>query len=184
MIFYENHHLFYYKNVKINTSRNGKYCNLYHHQSIFWTETRSFALRATPKHFDFMQVWRFAVNHSAVFSKSTSSQMHYHNWGESHLTLFLMGFLTNRTLWGAIYGYRRIFSIFFFNRGLVLDVKGQNPKAQPSTLKIVALRNFWKIISFGKNPEMLKIRFLEIRLFIQKRPAKIKSRQVGCCGFL
>ena len=41
-----------------------------------------------------------------------------------------------------LYGYRRIFSIFFFNRGLVLDVKGQNPKAQPSTLKIVALRIF------------------------------------------
>ena len=175
MIFYENYHLFYYKNVKINTSRNGKYCNLYHHQSIFWTETRSFALRATPKHFDFMQVWRFAVNHSAVFSKSTSCQMHYHNWGESHLTLFLMGFLTNRTLWGAdlppplvVWLLEDIFYILF------LDVKGQNPKAQPSTLKIIALRRFWKILNFGENPKSLKICYLEIRIFIQKRPAKIK----------
>ena len=67
---------------------------------------------------------------------------------------------------------------------LVLDVKGQNPKAQPSTLKIVALRIFWKIINFGKNPKMLEFCYLEIRLFIQKRPAKIKPRQVGCCGFL
>ena len=31
---------------------------------------------------------------------------------------------------------------------------------------------------------MLKICYLEIRLFIQKRPAKIKPRQVGCCGLL
>ena len=59
-------------------------------------------------------------------------------------------------------------SIFFFNRGLVLDVKGQNPKAQPSTLKNVALRIFWKVINSGKNPEMLKIRYLEIKLSIQK----------------
>ena len=63
-------------------------------------------------------------------------------------------------------------------------VKGQNPKAQPFTLKIVALRTFGKIIISGKNPEMFKICYLEIRLFIQKRPAKIKPRQVGCCGFL
>ena len=153
MIFYENYHLFYYKNVKINISRNGKCYNLYHHQSIFWTETRSFALCATPKHFDFMQVWRFAVIHSAVFSKPTSSQMHYHNWGESHLTLFLMGFLTNRTLWGAdlpplaIWLSEDIFNMIF-NRGLVLDAKGKNPKAQPSTLKIVDPRDFWKIINF------------------------------------
>ena len=76
-----------------------------------------------------------------------------------------------------------IFNILF-NRGLVLDVKGQNPKAQASTLKIVALRIFWKIINSGKNPEMLKIRYLKIRLFIRKSPAKIKPRQVGCCGFL
>ena len=43
-----------------------------------------------------------------------------------------------------LYGYRRIFSIFFFNRGHVLDVKGQNPKAKPSTLKIVAHRVFFE----------------------------------------
>ena len=99
----------------------------------------------------------------------------------SVLTLFLMDFLTNRTLFG---GQIYPLVILFFNRGLVFDVKGQNPKAQPSTLKIVALRIFWRIINSGKNPEMLKIRYLEIRLFIQKRPAKIKPRQVGCCGFL
>ena len=38
----------------------------------------------------------------------------------------------------AIGGYFQ----YFFNGGLVLDVRGQNPKAQPSTLKIGALRNF------------------------------------------
>ena len=41
-----------------------------------------------------------------------------------------------------LFGYRRIFLIKFFNRGLVLDVKGQNPKEQPSTLEIVSLRKF------------------------------------------
>ena len=40
--------------------------------------------------------------------------------------------------------------------GLFLDVKGQNPKAQPSTLNIVALK--LKKNDFGKNPKMLKIR--------------------------
>ena len=43
-----------------------------------------------------------------------------------------------------------------------MDVKVQNPKAQLSTLKIVALRIFWKIINFGKIPKVLKIRNLEI----------------------
>ena len=69
-----------------------------------------------------------------------------------------------------------MFSIFFFNRGLVLDVKGQNPKAQPFTLKIVALRNFWKIFNFGKNPKKIKNCYLEIRLYIQKRLVKIKPK--------
>ena len=32
--------------------------------------------------------------------------------------------------------------IIFLNRDLVLDEKDQNPKAQPSTFKIVALRIF------------------------------------------
>ena len=41
-----------------------------------------------------------------------------------------------------VYGYRRVFSLFFFNWDLVLDEKGQNPKAQPSTFKIEALRIF------------------------------------------
>ena len=41
--------------------------------------------------------------------------------------------------------------------GLFLDVKGQNPKAQPSTLNIVALK-LKKKNNFGKNPEILKIR--------------------------
>ena len=79
---------------------------------------------------------------------------------------------------------KRYYHYFFLNKGLALDVKGQNPKAEPSTFKIVALRIFLKIINFGKNPKVLKIRYLEIRLFIQKRAAKIKPRQVGCCGFL
>ena len=40
-----------------------------------------------------------------------------------------------------------------------MDVKDQNPKAQPSTIEIVALRYYWKIINFGKNPKKLKIRW-------------------------
>ena len=106
------------------------------------------------------------------------------------LTLFLMAFLTNRTLWGGadlpplvIWLSEDIFNIFF-NRGHVLDVNGKNPKVQPSTLKIVALRTFWKIINLGKNPKRLKIRYLEIRLFIQKRPGKFKPQHIGCSGFL
>ena len=72
-----------------------------------------------------------------------------------------MGGLTNRTLWGgisappshmAIGGY---FQYSFFNRGHVLDVKVQIPKAQPSTLKIVALR----------------------------RPTNIKQRHIECSSF-
>ena len=82
------------------------------------------------------------------------------------LTLFLMGFLTNRTLWGSgadlpplvIRLSNDIFNIFF-NRGLVFDVKGQ------------------------KNHKRFKIRYLEIRRFIQKRPAKIKPRHPGCSVF-
>ena len=65
-----------------------------------------------------------------------------------------------------------------------MDEKDQNPKAQPSTFKIVALRIFWKIDIFGENPKKLKIRYLEIRCFIQKRSAKIKPRHLGCSSFL
>ena len=50
-----------------------------------------------------------------------------------------------------------------------MDEKDQNPKAQPSTFKIEALRNFWKIDVFGENPKKLKIRYLEIRCLIQKK---------------
>ena len=63
--------------------------------------------------------------------------------------------------------------------GLVLDVKGQNSKAQPSTLKIVALRNFKKQNNqyWQKNPKKFKTRHLVIKLFIKKRPTKIKQAQ-------
>ena len=63
--------------------------------------------------------------------------------------------------------------------GLVLDVKGQNSKAQPSTSKIVALRNFKKQNNqyWQKNPKKFKTRHLVIKLFIQKRPTKIKQAQ-------
>ena len=59
-----------------------------------------------------------------------------------------MGFLTNRKLWGgqicppsyiAIGGY---FQYSFLTGVLFLDVEGQYPKAQHSTLKIVAMRDF------------------------------------------
>ena len=49
---------------------------------------------------------------------------------------------------------------FWFYWGLVLDVKGKNPKAQPSTLKIEAMRRFWKINNVGKNRKKLKISYL------------------------
>ena len=56
------------------------------------------------------------------------------------------------TLTRLIYDYRKVFSLFFLNRNLVLDEKDQNPKAQPSPFKIEALRIFWKIDIFGENP--------------------------------
>ena len=71
------------------------------------------------------------------------------------LTLLLMAYLITPTLWGGceytplLYGYRRIFSIFFY-RGLVLDIKCQNPKEEPSIFKIVVPRNFWKLSIFAK----------------------------------
>ena len=65
-----------------------------------------------------------------------------------------------------------------------MDEKDQNPKAQPSTFKIEALRIFWKIDIFGENPKKLKFRYLEIRCFIQKRSAKIKPSYLGCSSFL
>ena len=101
-----------------------------------------------------------------------------------------MGFLTNLKLGGggrsappsyiANGGY---FQYSFFNRGLVLRVKGQNPKAQPSTLKIVALREFKKKSIVAKILKNLKIQNLEIRLFIQRRPAKFKLSHIGCSSF-
>ena len=112
-------------------------------------------------------------------SRSFCLFLQLQGWDIFHLTLSLMGFLTNRTLWGG-----RSFSILFFNRGLVIAVKGQNLKAQPSSLKIVAQKNYWKTINFGKNPKKLKPPYLEIRLFIHKRPAKFKQRHIGCSGFL
>ena len=70
------------------------------------------------------------------------------------------------------------------NWDLVLDEKDQNPKAQPSTFEIVALRIFWKIDIFCENPKKLKIRYLENRCYIQESSAKIKPRHLGCSSFL
>ena len=53
-----------------------------------------------------------------------------------------------------------------------MDDKNKNPKAQPSTFKIEALRIFLKIDIVGENPKKLKIRYLEIRCLIQKRSAR------------
>ena len=72
-----------------------------------------------------------------------------------------------------------VFSIFFLNRDLVLDVKDQNPKPQPSTLKIEASRIFRKIDIFGENPKKLKIRYLEIRCLIRKRSARALNGPIG-----
>ena len=107
------------------------------------------------------------------------------------LALSISGYLTNWKDRGGgqfcplpwLYGYRWVFSLFFSNRNLVLDVKDQNPKAQPSTFNIQALRFFRKIDIFGENPTKRKIRKLEIRLFIQKRSAKIKPRHLECSRF-
>ena len=60
-----------------------------------------------------------------------------------------------------------------------MDEKDQNPKAQPSTFKIEALRIFWKIDIFGENPKKLKIRYLEIRCSIQKRSARDPQCRIG-----
>ena len=81
--------------------------------------------------------------YSVWYGSSDTCQMTSHR----ALILFLMSFLTNRTLWGggrsAPLAILLLECIFFsFNRGLVLDLKGQNPKTQPSILKIVPLRKF------------------------------------------
>ena len=52
-----------------------------------------------------------------------------------------------------------------FKQGSCLGCKGS---VQPSTLKIVALREFWKFINFGKSPKNLKIRYLEISFFLKE----------------
>ena len=70
-------------------------------------------------------------------------------------TLSMSGYLTNQNDLPPplLYGYWRVFSLFFLNWNLVLYEKDQNPKAQPSTFKIEALRIFWKIDFFGENPK-------------------------------
>ena len=60
-----------------------------------------------------------------------------------------------------------------------MDEKDQNPKAQPSTFKIEALRIFWKIDIFGENPKKLKIRYLEIRCIFQKGPPGTLNGPIG-----
>ena len=49
--------------------------------------------------------------------------------------------------------------IFFLDRVLTLDEKGQNLKAQLSTLIILALIFFWKSIILAKVEIFLKIRY-------------------------
>ena len=65
-----------------------------------------------------------------------------------------------------------------------MDVKGQNPKAQPSTFKIEALRFFWKIDIFRENPEKLRIRYLEIRCSSEKGPPGTLNGPIGPIFFL
>ena len=60
-----------------------------------------------------------------------------------------------------------------------MDEKDQNPKAQPSTFKIEALRIFWKIDFFWENPKKLKIRYLEIRCIFQKGPPGTLNGPIG-----
>ena len=52
--------------------------------------------------------------------------------------------------------------VIWLLEGTLMDVKDQNPKAQPSTFKIRAL-SFWKNDIFGENPTKWKIRYFEIR---------------------
>ena len=68
---------------------------------------------------------------------------------------------------------------------LVLDEKDQNPKAQPSTFKIVALRNFWKINIFGENPiggqntQAFELRIFYLFPFFVNRWIKISQLIMG-----
>ena len=80
----------------------------------------------------------------------------------------------------AIEGF---FHYLFLNKDLVLNIQDQNQKEHPSSFKIEALRTFWKFIFFGKNQTYLTICYLEIKLFIPKRSAKIKPRHLGCSSF-
>ena len=60
-----------------------------------------------------------------------------------------------------------------------MNVKGQNPKAQPYTFKIDALGIFWKIDIFRENPKKLKIRYLEIRCSSEKGPPGTLNGPIG-----
>ena len=68
--------------------------------------------------------------------------------------------------------------LLFFTYGVfALDVKGPNLKAQPNTLKTVAMIFFSEIIVLGQNLNFLIIRYVETKLFIKKKSAKIKPKE-------
>ena len=68
--------------------------------------------------------------------------------------------------------------LLFFTYGVfALDVKGPNLKAQPNALKTVALIFFSEIIVLGQNLNFLIIRYVETKLFIKKKSAKIKPKE-------
>ena len=77
-----------------------------------------------------------------------------------------------------VYGYRRVFSLFFLNWDLVLDEKGQNPKAQPSTFKIVGSRAKQKIGSRARKSLISKFCYLKMGDCRLSRAVRIKPRHV------
>ena len=123
-----------------------------------------------------INIWLWLYLGYLIFSKKKSFQ----NVTQQDLTLSISGYLTSRKDGGA--RSEGIF-IIFSNWDLVLDVKDQNPKAQPSTFKIVALRVFWNIDIFSKNKKKMKIRYITIRIFIQKKVCQIQTETLRMLWF-
>ena len=92
-------------------------------------------------------------NNFHIYVCNTCYQLFHHLFDTYLLTLSMLGYLISRN-------------------ELVLDVMDQNKKAQPPS----------KLYP-SKFDEKLKIRFAEIRRFIQKWSTKIKTRNLGCSVF-
>ena len=95
-----------------------------------------------------------------------------------------MGFLTNRTLSGQIcppllYDYWRIFLTFFLT-GSRFGCKGAKSKSTTLYLNNYSPEKLLNNHQFLQKSLEIKNSLFRNQIFIQKRPAKIKPRHIGC----